>query len=392
VSFVVAVGALCGLPLLYLGLVVAWEDRSTRGLSYYARSADGRRRYRRILAVHRSLLAPVLWLLGRRVRFNFRSGSAFHGGLAAPKGSRNPASLEFASRYRPSPDDVFVVTQMRCGTTWMQQIVYEILTRGSNDLDTAGRTLCEISPRLESFHGVPVAAAPRIGLPPSRRVIKTHLSAAVCPYSDRARYIYVTRHPASCFASCVSFLNLNLRGFAPRLEDIEAWFCSPQAMWWGTWPAHVRGWWERSWRCANVLFVFYEEMKRDLPAEVQRIAGFLGVPPLSPQELERVLLHSSYSWMQSHAEAFEIHPPHLLLSEPTFFVSGRMDRYEDVPDELRRRIVSWCQTELADSSFPWERFFPESAPFTAPAITDVGQTELAFEGTSSSRTASQYQG
>lgn len=386
-SFVVAVGALCGLPLLYLGLVVAWGDRSTRGLSYYARSVDGRRRYRRILAVHRSLLAPVLWLLGRRVRFDFRSGSVFHGGLAAPKGSCSPASLEFASQYQPSPHDVFVATQMRCGTTWMQQIVYEILTRGSNDLATAGRTLCELSPWLESFHGVPVAAAPPIGPPPSRRLIKTHLPAGLCPCSDRAKYIYVIRHPASCFASCVSFLTMNLRGFAPRLEDIEAWFCSPQAMWWQTWPAHVRGWWQRSLQCDNVLFVFYEEMKRDLPAAVLRIAGFLGGPPLSPQELERVLRHSSYSWMQSHAEAFEIHPPHLLLTEPTFFVSGRMERYEDVPDELRRRIVSWCQTELAGSSFPWERFFAESAPLPAPEITDVGQTELAFEGPSSPRMA-----
>ena len=40
--------------LLYLGLFVAWGERSTRGLNYYARPVEGRRRYRRVLAVHRT--------------------------------------------------------------------------------------------------------------------------------------------------------------------------------------------------------------------------------------------------------------------------------------------------------------------------------------------------
>jgi len=362
VSFVIVVAALGGLPLLYLGLVVAWGERSTRGLNYYARPVEGRRRYRRVLAAHRALLAPLLWLLRRRLRFSFRAGSVVFGGMAAPKGSCSPHSLELGSRYQPAAHDIFVVTQMRCGTTWMQQIVYEILTRGRNDLAAAGRTLCEFSPWLESVNGVSLAAAPWIGPPPSRRMIKTHFPTSLCPYSDLARYVYVTRHPVSCFASCVSFLNLNLREFAPRIEEIEAWFCSPQAMWWGTWPAHVRGWWQRAQRCDNVLFVCYEDLKRDLPAEALRVAAFLGVPPLSPQELEQVLSHCSYSWMQAHAAVFEMHPPHLLRPDPAFFVSGRTDRYEDVPAEMRQRIVSWCQAELADSGCPWERLFPEVMP------------------------------
>lgn len=364
-SFVVVAAALCGMPLLYLGLVVAWGDRSTCGLNYYARSVDGRRRYRRVLAVHHTLLNPAIWLLSRRLRFAFRSGSVFLAGVAAPKGSCNSRSLELASRYQPSAHDVVVATPMRCGTTWMQQIVYEILTRGGNDLATAGRTLCEFSPWLECVNGVSMAAAPRIGLAPPRRMIKTHLPTGLCPYSNEAQYVYVTRHPVSCFASCVSFLTMNLGKFAPSLEDIEAWFCSPQSMWWGTWPAHVRGWWERSQRCDNVLFVGYEHMKRDPQAEVLRVADFLKVPPLSSQELDQVLHHSTYSWMQSHAEAFEMHPPHLLRPEPAFFVSGRIDRYQDVPAEMRQRIANWCRAELADSGFPWQRFFPEATPCRA---------------------------
>lgn len=365
-SYLMVVAALCGLPLLYLGLVVAWGEHSTRGLNYYARSVAGRQRYRRVLAVHRTWLAPVLWLLGRTRRFDFRSGSVCHDGMAAPKGSCTPRSLASASRYTPAAEDVFVVTQMRCGTTWMQQIIYEILTRGGADLAAAGRTLCEFSPWLESVNGVSLAAAPRLGPPPSRRMIKTHLPVHRCPCSPQARYIYVLRHPVSCFASCASFLNMNLREFAPCLDDIAAWFCSPQSMWWGTWPAHVRGWWQRSRDFDNVLFVGYEAMKGDLRSEALRVAGFLGTPPLASHEVDLVLEHSSYSWMQSHAVTFEMHPPHLLCTEPAFFVSGRADRYKDVPAELGQRILTWCRTELADSDFPWQQFFPETGRILDP--------------------------
>ncbi|HBG51064.1 MAG TPA: hypothetical protein DDW89_04535, partial [Gammaproteobacteria bacterium] len=49
--------------------------------------------------------------------------------------------------YQPEAADIFIATQMKCGTTWMQQIVFEILHGGAGDLSDAGyRHMYAVSP------------------------------------------------------------------------------------------------------------------------------------------------------------------------------------------------------------------------------------------------------
>lgn len=40
-------------------------------------------------------------------------------------------TMQYAKDYKPEPVDVFVATQMKCGTTWMQQIVQPGLNHGA---------------------------------------------------------------------------------------------------------------------------------------------------------------------------------------------------------------------------------------------------------------------
>ena len=128
-------------------------------------------------------------------------------GTTAPPQCR-PADFARAMRYDADERDVFVATQMKCGTTWMQQIVYETLLKGQGDLSDAGsRHIYAVSPWIEASWAVPMDEAPRLGQG-GRRLIKTHMPTKLLPISPRARYIYVTRHPAACFASCADFITM----------------------------------------------------------------------------------------------------------------------------------------------------------------------------------------
>jgi hypothetical protein len=152
----------------------------------------------------------------------------------------------------PGEGDVFVASQMRCGTTWMQQIVYEILTGGRGDLGDAGhRSLAAISPWIDGGVSVPLERFPLIG-ERKARLIKTHLPADLCPYGEQARYIYVTRHPVACFASCVDFLTGQYGWLTPSRRDLLDWYCSDR-MWWRPWPDHVDGWWRWAQERSNVI-------------------------------------------------------------------------------------------------------------------------------------------
>ncbi|MDH4131711.1 MAG: sulfotransferase domain-containing protein, partial [Gemmatimonadota bacterium] len=346
---------------VYLGAVLRWEDQETVGLGYYGRPLDARNRFKRTLRLHARLLAPILRLNTYAARFDFRRVSFSHKGVAGPLGTCSSESFAAGESYQPRPEDIFVVTQMKCGTTWMQQVVYEVLHRGRGTLVETGTELYAVSPWLEGRKSVPVTLAPALGAERPGRIIKTHFPAALCPEAPQTRYIYVARHPVSCLASCMDFIATNVGGLAPGIEACVEWFCSRELMWWGTWPDHVAGWWDRAQRQQNVLFLYFEDMKRDLPGTVRQVAAFLGVEPLSEAEVAAVAGKCGFEYMQRHQDMFEMHPPHLLQANAELFVRGTADRHLDIPEEHRQRILGWCGRQLEGRAFPVERAYPDVA-------------------------------
>jgi len=356
-----AVGAVIVLlvvPMVWLSVVLTWSDEKTKGLGYYGLPPVARARFKKQLRTQARLLYPILRLV-TRTKFTFDKGSFRHAGIAGPKGTCSQASFARADTYAARPEDIFVVTQMKCGTTWMQHMVYEVLLRGHGDIVETGRTLYALSPWLESLKSVPVEEAPLIGEERPSRVIKTHLPAQLCPYSRESKYIYVARHPVSCFASCVDFVATNIGAASPPLSAVEEWFCSPELMWWGTWTDHVKGWWDRAQAGSNVLFLFFEDMKRDLAGTVRRVAAFLGIEELTPSEMERIVEKCGFAYMQEHKEAFEMNPPHLLQTDAELFVRGSADRHRDVASDVKQRILGWCARELEGSRFPVGEHYPD---------------------------------
>ncbi|KAJ7374486.1 Sulfotransferase, cytosolic, 1B, member [Desmophyllum pertusum] len=83
---------------------------------------------------------------------------------------------DFISNFETRPDDVFVVGFPKSGTTWMQEIVWQIF----NDGVVHSETNFQRVPFLE------LASNPRIPQPdiktmPSPRILKTHLPYDVIP-------------------------------------------------------------------------------------------------------------------------------------------------------------------------------------------------------------------
>jgi hypothetical protein len=212
----------------------------------------------------------VLAINSKLARVDFRRSRITYEGVSGPAGSCSKESFERGANYTPTAADIFVVTQMKCGTTWMQHLVYQVLHRGAGRLVEDGKTMYAVSPWLEGRKSVSLEDAPLVS-PEQRRIIKTHFPVQLCPNAAAARYIYVARHPVSCFASCIDFVETNVGAMAPTLPAFEEWFCSPDLMWWGTWTDHVQGWWERAQQQDNVLFVYFEDMKRDLAPIAQQV-------------------------------------------------------------------------------------------------------------------------
>jgi hypothetical protein len=344
---------------VYLAMVLRWEDEQTVGLNYYGLPPAGRAAFKEKLRGHARRLAPILRLNARLAKLDFARARIKFDGVSAPSGSCSVETFSRAASYTPSRDDIFVVTQMKCGTTWMQHVVYEVLNRGNGNLVDTGTAMYAISPWIEGRKSVPIEQSKPIGTERPSRIIKTHLPVKLCPFSRDAKYIYVARHPVSCFASCIDFVDTNVGGMAPELPAFVTWYTSGDLMWWGTWTDHVKGWWERSKAEPNVLFVFFEDMKKDLAGVTRRVADFLGVSPLSDSEVANVVRKCGFDYMQEHQDNFEMHPPHILQTNAELFVAGTADRYKNVPPEIRAQVASWVAREMAGSDFPLGKHYPD---------------------------------
>ena len=360
------VASFAALNVAYLVWYFQWENQQTRGLAYYGRTLAERRALKRRIRLYSLPALPLVRLLSLLARrqtglpaFEFES-------VCGPMKASSPEVFAKAKAYGAQAEDVFVATQMRCGTTWMQQVVYQIVTHGQGTFSDGGFPhMYVISPWIDAVNSVSMEAAPLVGSPPVR-IIKTHLPVELCPYASEAKYIYVARHPVSCFASIVDFNRSMIGPFLPAVPALADWFCSDR-MYWLPWPRHVEGWWQWSQRRPNVLFVHFEEMIRDFGAVLDRVASFLG-HSLTPEEQKRVAEQCSFRFMKDHEEFFEMAPPTMFsVAGGQFMTSGKEKRHEDVTPALRNRILDYCRASLAAAEYPAARFYPDLAADAAHA-------------------------
>ncbi len=364
-----------GLVVYALGFML-WVELQTRGDGYFARTLTQRQRFIRILQKHAAYIRPVFELVAKVVRLKKIPVMQYQG-VTGPVMMCSKKSYAATVNYQPGPEDIFIATQMKCGTTWMQQIVFEILHGGDGDLsDTGYRHMYALSPWIETSptSSVSMERAPLVGRH-NNRIIKTHMPAQLIPHSDAAKYIYVTRHPVSCFASCVDFINLLGGPLVPDRNNLLDWYCSDD-MWWMSWPDHVESWWQRSQQHSNVLFVHYEELKQDLPGMINKIAQFLNCP-LSDDALQKVVNKASFDYMKEHEYYFEMFSPNVFSvskKDIRFMQSGSLNRHEDTEGIERERIKAFCREKMAKATYPLATYYPDVLQMN----TSVAKNKIAI--------------
>ncbi len=194
--------------------------------------------------------------------------------------------------FRARTDDIFIVSYPKSGTTWMQMILYQLTTPGQMDFEHIN----EVSPWLESVLLFP---DPKFNELPSPRLIKSHWDYSKIPKFP-CRYIYIARDGRD---AAVSFFHQyrDLFGMNTRFPKFFQRFMAGRVQY-GSWFTHVARWFENA-DGLNLLFITYEDMKRDPGATIRRIADFCGIPP-DEDRFRRVLERSSFQYMRACEEKF----------------------------------------------------------------------------------------
>lgn len=257
----------------------------------------------------------------------------------------NPSRWKMLNeRMSYKPSDILIVSYPKCGTTWMEQIVFLLLNNGHHEsLNPA----CKNTWQAQTFSGEsaelkvgkiwPDAAIEqdlsiqlRMGkqaspiswedfenMPVTNRVLKSHCAPSMLvgtqgkgieALPEGMKVIVVTRNP---FDACVSsyFYGFNAcRNGWPFTAWASAWVTGMVPM--GSWFAFSKEWYEQVERFpGKSLWVHYEDLKRNPKQQIDRIAQYLQISATSADEydelLDNVVRFSSFSSMKEQVEVVQ---------------------------------------------------------------------------------------
>ena len=266
---------------------------------------------------------------------------------------------EFAFR----DDDIVIATYAKSGTTWLQQIIGQLLFGGAEHA-----AVSEMSPWLDLRVPPKQVKLDALQAQTHRRFIKTHLPVDALVYSPAARYLYVGRdgrdvvwslynHHARANAFWYQLINDTPGRVGPPIDpppaDIRRYFLDwlerDGYPFWPFWE-NVRSWWDIR-DLPNLMLLHFAELKADLPGSIRRIAGFLDVP-IDPARFPAIVEHCGFDWMKAHASSATP-----LAGKPwdggadTFIHKGTNGRWRDVltagdcagyEDAARRELGAGC--------------------------------------------------
>lgn len=168
--------------------------------------------------------------------------------------------------------------------------------------------------------------------------------------------IYVARNPKDL---CVSYYHycMLVHGLVATFEEFCDIFLTDSAPIGPVWP-HMLGFWHRR-NDTNVLFLKYEDMKKDLPGTVYKCARFLGVEDsITNEDVSRMCDHLNFDRMQNNP-AVNIES-YLNLKRDSdkkvqFIRKGQIGDWKNyMSNELSARFDEWTKEHTAGTDLEFE--------------------------------------
>ncbi|XP_075718418.1 amine sulfotransferase-like isoform X2 [Rhinoderma darwinii] len=216
-----------------------------------------------------------------------------HKGIYFDAKLTSPEVINDVEHMKIRDHDVFLITYPKSGTVWTQQVLSLIFNEGHRNgtehIDNMTRV-----PWIEyNINNVDFESRP------SPRLFTTHLPYYLMPRDLRFRMgkiIYVARNPKDVMVSFYHFYKM-----IPNIKHTINWetlidlYISGTVLG-GSWFDHVRGWYTHK-EDFNILFVTYEEMKKDLRSAVLKICKFVDIT-LDEEAIDTVVERATFNKMK----------------------------------------------------------------------------------------------
>lgn len=229
-------------------------------------------------------------------------------------------------RNETLPDDLFLVSYPKSGTTWLQNLLAGAAF-GLNLTHVPYTVIADLIPgRSQRFYR-------RYTTP---MIFKTHL----LPRPRYRRVIYLLRDGRDVMVSYFHYLQK-----MGRADDLLS-VVQDDAIWPCQWHTHVQCWlMDDHAPEVDLLLVKYEDLQRDALAELKRICAFAGLER-EPSWLASVVEQASFEKMRAREERFGMHIKNWSAND-RFMRRGQVGSYRDeMPAEVLAAFMAQAEPVL----------------------------------------------
>lgn len=263
-------------------------------------------------------------------------------------------------------DDIIIGTHIKSGTTWVQQIVSQLIWKGEEGLPVA-----QMSPWIDLRVPGKETKLAAMAAQTHRRFMKTHLPADALVFSPKAKYIYIARdgrdvvwslynHHSNASAYYYQTVNDTPGRIGPPLGKpvdsvqlyFQDWLDKDGYPYWPFWE-NIKSWWDIR-QIPNVLLLHYANLKQDTPGEIRRIAEFLDIR-IENNTWPLILEHSSMEYMRAHGDKIvPLEGAFWTNGARTFINKGTNGRWKDtLTDEENCRYLKTAEAKLGAECARW---------------------------------------
>ncbi len=290
--------------------------------------------------------------------------------IAWPQKTRELHNHHFDStiwnEFQFRDDDIVIATYAKAGTTWLQQIVSQLLFNGEEGLEVA-----EMSPWMDLRVPPKQVKLPAVEAQPHRRFVKTHLPVDALVFSPKARYLYIARdgrdvvwsmynHHVTANDMWYAALNDTPGRVGPPIErPPEAtrqyfldWLEKDGHPFWPFWES-IRSWWAIR-DLPNVKMIHFANLKADMPGEIRSIAEFLNIP-IDESNWDAIVEHCGFDYMKANAtKSVPLGGAFWEGGAQTFVHKGNNGRWRDIlTAEDSARYEAKVVAELGEDCARW---------------------------------------
>ncbi|GAV01477.1 hypothetical protein RvY_12183 [Ramazzottius varieornatus] len=266
--------------------------------------------------------------------------------------------MERIAKLECTKDDIILCTFPKSGTIWVEAIGSSILrAKEGQPIDESAADarrdwlFIDISFRIHDDK-YPIDLAEEL---PHPRMLRTHMSYELLPASARAnktKLIFVHRNIKDTIVSMFSMYgnmkNLSCAHPVKSLEHFAEGFMQDKVHH-APYFHMFKSYWEHRHE-PNVHYVSYEQLHEDAPAEIKRLADFMG-KPLTEQQAQQIAHYTSFQNMSKNDKLNM--EKYLTVNDPVtgevlfkYMRKGKVANWkEHFSEEMSKKLDDWIERE-----------------------------------------------